>query len=227
MLEFDEGKKIDIDSYLEIMGYDIPTRLKNILKEETFYSEKQLYQRLEEIVLEHTSYYLFPGDQCSFYPKFVESKATKNFTCYLSGAPIVPGESYYTYRPLIKNLNTHKSYTISSSIIASAGYIDLFPTTLLDFEEWCRKLEQAEYSNDDEIDFYGFSCIAGSNCLYPKELHDDKETRKRRRNINKIKNLEKTEKEILETIDFSINPEETEKRLQKIKIKIKQLQDNF
>lgn len=111
------NKEIDIELYLEKLEYDIPTRIKNILKEETFYSEKDFYKKLEETILEHTSFYLFPGDLCSFYPKFVETKATKYFTCYLSGAPIVPGESYYTYRPLIQNLNTSKKYTISSSLL--------------------------------------------------------------------------------------------------------------
>lgn len=159
--------------YLKKSDITLPLRIKNKIKEKSFTSELEFYQYVQELINKNTSYYLFPNDICFFYPKIVESKSTKNNICHLSGAPINIGESYYTFRPILENLTINKVFTIKKSIIASIGYIDYFPTTLLEFEEWCRILEEANYHNDGSVDFYNLSTIAGDTCLCLREFKNN------------------------------------------------------
>lgn len=210
--------------FLKIIGFEIPVRFKNILNNEYFKNEAEFYRRLEELINIHTSYYLFPNDICFFYPKVEESVATKEFTCYLSGAIIKPGEQYYCYRPLLENISQNKVYTVKTNIIASIGYYDLFPSTLFEFEEWCQKLDQNYYRSDDKIDFYAFSSIAGTNALDLRLLEKNPSKRKRRENLKKFRKLQIQLNELMNILPFSINKEDTQKKIDKIKRKMKQLE---
>lgn len=211
--------------YLAKMEIDLPPRIFNILKESNASTEEQFFKELEEIIFEHTSYYLFPNELCSFYPKVIEHKATKNFTCFLSGAEIVPGESYYRYRPIIENLQTNKVYTITQTIIASIDYIDCFPQTLFEFELWAQNIDQAEYHQNEKVDFYLLSSLAGSNCLYLKELKKNSDKKRKRHITKEIKELEKLRLELVKIKTMALNPENTAKKLIKIEKRIKQLKN--
>lgn len=211
--------------YLKQAQIDLPLRIYNMIKEENYSSEEEFYNELRKIILEHTSYYLFPNTLCSFYPKVVEQKASKELTCFLSGAAIKPNESYYRYRPILENLETGKVYTITQTIIASLAYIDYFPSTLFEFESWAQKIEQTEYYTDDKIDFYNFSCLAGDNCLYLKEFKKDKERQRQRSTRKKIKELEKTKLELIKIQDTAMNNNDIEKKLIRIEKRIQKLKE--
>lgn len=209
------------EEYLEKNQIELPTRIINIVKQQYFSSELEFYRFLDEIVNEHTSHFLFPNHLCSFYSKVNEYIASCDTICYLTGAPIRTGESYYVYRPLLQDLNTNKVYTVKKSIQAALGYIDLFPSTLFEFEEWCYKLENAYYEPIDTIDFYDFSTNYGSDVLALRELDRHSNRGKIRKYKKILKELEKEEERLLKLTDTSINPEEIEKKL--IKIKEKQI----
>lgn len=93
MISFDDfsiaGRPIDISGLLSEI--EIPTRLINILKDMTFYSEDAFFQMADTLALEHTSHYLFPNRFISFYPQVMERYANNNLTCNLSGVKIKKG----------------------------------------------------------------------------------------------------------------------------------------
>lgn len=92
------------NQYLKKLDFELPIYIQNILNNKYFSSESNFYKYLEELIQEHNSFYLFPNCLCSFYPRVLEYKASKSYTCHLSGAIIKPGEEYYCYRPLLRNL---------------------------------------------------------------------------------------------------------------------------
>ena len=101
---FDNLEPIDITPLL--MDIDLPVRLVNILKKETFYSVESFYKAVEDLRLKYMSSYLFPNSYVSFYPQVKERHATTNLTCCLSGSIIQKGSLYYRYSPFIENLKT-------------------------------------------------------------------------------------------------------------------------
>lgn len=180
MVEFDDfsemRKPIDIQNLL--LEMTLPTRLKNILKANNFYSEESFFQTVDKLLLEHTSYYLFPNKLISFYPQVLEHNASTDITCNLSGAKIKKGSLYYTYHPFMEDLESGRVYTIKKKIKSELGFIDLFPQDLFTYEEWYRKLTTSYYQKDDIIDFYFLSSECGDNCLEPYLLGLSKKKRK-------------------------------------------------
>lgn len=165
---------ININEFLQKENIVLPLRMINRLKEKQYDSELKLYRAIETIALEYTSQLLFPHSYVAFYPQVVQYKASFRMTCQLSGAPIQKGESYYCYWPFIQNLSNSKVYTISKKIKSSLGYIDYFPQTLSEYEDWYYKLKNAYYSHSDVIDFYNMSVECGENALDLIELHKQK-----------------------------------------------------
>ncbi len=181
MISFDDffiaEKSIDISDLLAEI--EIPTRLINILKGMTFYSQDAFFQIADTLALEHTSHYLFPNRFISFYPQVVERHATHSLTCNLSGAKIKKGSLYYTYHPFMEDLQSGRVYTISKKIVAEASFVDLFPQDLFTYEEWYYKIKTAYYQNEDVIDFYFLSRECGESCLDPYLLGLSKKKRKK------------------------------------------------
>lgn len=181
MVEFDDGfeirKPIDIKNLLKEV--QLPIRLINILKVDTFYSEDAFFQAVDKLVLEHTSHYLFPNRLISFYPQVIERHATKDLICNLSGAKINKGSFYYTYHPFMEDLKSGRVYTIKRKIHTELGYIDYFPQDLFTYEEWYYKVKNAYYGNNDTIDFYFLSRECGESCLEPYLLGISKKKRKK------------------------------------------------
>ena len=181
MFEFDNDfsyfSTINIDSLLKEI--DLPVRLINNLKNNTFYNEESFFKEVEKIYIEHTSHYLFPNTLISFYPQVREQRASSELTCDLSGAKIKKGSLYYTYHPFMENLINGKVYTIKKMIKAELSFIDLFPQDLFTYEEWYYKLKNAYYIDDDIIDFYNLSISCGENCLEPYLLGKSKNKRKK------------------------------------------------
>lgn len=57
---------------------NLPTRIANILKEKTYKDEQDFYETYENLLLEYTSYYLFPYRLIAFYPQVIERSSKKN-----------------------------------------------------------------------------------------------------------------------------------------------------
>jgi len=159
-----QSQSFDISGLLKEL--DLPIRIKNILAANSFSSERDFYETVDRLVLEHTSNYLLPNRLVSFYPQVREYRASRELICNLSGARIKKGSLYYTYHPFIEDLKTGRVYTIKKSIRAELGFIDLFPQDLFTYEEWYYRVKNAYYSNSDsQVDFYNLSSECGDDCL--------------------------------------------------------------
>lgn len=152
--------------------YDLPIRIVNILKSKSFKSEKDFYKVLEDILIKYTSNYLSPNHLISFYPQLKERKASKNFSCDLSGIPIYSGRYYYTYHPFLEDLKSGKVYVTQKEIKTCIDYVDELPKDLFTYEEWYYRLKNCYYENNlnNNVDFYHLSTKLGDNCLEPYEL---------------------------------------------------------
>lgn len=168
-----ESPKANGQYYLNNIDFYIPTRIKNMLKDKYFKDEISFYKKLEELIVKHTSYYLFPNDICFFYPKTTDQIASKEFICDISGSRIKRNENYYRFRPILENLNTKKVYTLKRSIILSYDYENILPQNLFEFENWCQKIEQ-HYYEDDKIDFYSIACNMKDNALELRKFNKRK-----------------------------------------------------
>lgn len=213
--------------YLDNIDFEIPIRIQNKLKNEYFKNELDFYKKLEELTIKHTSYYLFPNNVCCFYPKVTEQIASKEYTCQISGAKIKKGENYYCYRPILENLTTNKVYTIKKSVIISTGYLEYLPQDLFTFEEWCQKLSEHYYREDDVINFYDFACNIGDNGLDLLEFDKDPLKRRKRIIFKQIKSLEKQELKLIKLSSLCIDKDKCDLEINKIKNKIKKLKTNL
>lgn len=120
-------------------------------------SVNELEELLETIYIDSTSTLYFPNDLCCFYPKITEQKAKTIKTCDISGSIIMPNSSYYSYRPMLDNLTTGKTYVLKRTIQTEVGYYDFFPKTLYEFEELSMKLGSPFEIEDPDYDYYDLS----------------------------------------------------------------------
>ena len=183
MTEFDNflfvSEPIIIDNLIKEI--DLPVRFINILRSEKFYNETSFYERVQELYAEYSSSFLFPNRLMAFYPQLKERTSTKEITCNLSGAKIKSGTVYYTYYPFIEDVNNGRVYTVSKRINATLDYVDYFPKTLIEYEDWYYRLKNSYFNCDDSgpIDYYFLSVECGEDCLEPKLLGVSKKRRNR------------------------------------------------
>lgn len=222
-----ENKEIDVISFLEINEITLPKRLINKILDKQFYSELNLCKYIEELVLEHTSNFLFPNHYIAFYPQVEEFKASKDTICNLSGAVIRKGETYYCYHPLIEDLSDNKVYTISKKVKASLGYQDNFPMTLAEYEEWYYKLKNAYYNESDEIDFYLLSVECGDAAFEVVELKKNTKEHKMKLIRKEIKKLEKLKIKLMHNMHLMIDTIEIENKIKKLDLRINNLSNNL
>ena len=120
-------------------------------------SVNELEELLETIYIDSTSTLYFPNDICCFYPKITEQKAKTIKTCDISGSIIMPNSTYYSYRPMLDNLTTGKTYVLKRTIQTEISYYDFFPKTLYEFEELSMKLGNPFEIEDTDYDYYDLS----------------------------------------------------------------------
>lgn len=222
-----ENNEIDVISFLENNEITLPKRLVNRILDKKFYNELKLYKYIEELILEHTSNFLFPNHYIAFYPQVKEFKASKDTICNLSGAVIKKGEMYYCYHPLIEDLSDNKVYTISKKVKASLGYQDKFPTTLAHYEEWYYKLKNAYYNESDEIDFYLLSVECGDTAFEVIELKKNSKEHKIKLIRKEIKKLEKLKLKLIHNMLLILDPIEIENEIKKLDLRINKLSNNL
>lgn len=183
MSSFDDfifnDEPINIENLLK--EEDLPIRFVNILRNERFYSVDSYFKRVQELYLQYTSSFLFPNRLMAFYPQLKENNATRELTCNLSGAKIKKGSVYYTYYPFIEDIKNGRVYTVSKRINATLDYVDYFPKSLIEYEEWYYKIKNSYFNCDDSgpIDYYFLSVECGEDCLEPKLLGISKSRRKK------------------------------------------------
>lgn len=120
-------------------------------------SVNELEELLENVYIDSTSTLYFPNDICCFYPKIIEQKSKTVRTCDISGSIIMPNSTYYSYRPMLDNLTTGKTYVLKRTIQTEISYYDFFPKTLYEFEELSMKLGNPFEIEDTDYDYYDLS----------------------------------------------------------------------
>lgn len=136
----------------------------------------ELFRLLEELYLEHTSSFYFPGEICTFYPKIVEQRSRTVRYCNISGAKIMPGSFYYCYRPFLENLSSGKKYVLKKTICAEAGFLEFFPKTLFEFEQLSLNLTHPYNKEDTYYNYYELSKNLGE-VLELQELHSKRKVK--------------------------------------------------
>lgn len=185
-ISLESNNCIDISNLLQDMC--LPVRIMNVLKSKKFFSEKEFYDEVLLLTSQYTSHYLFPNDMVAFYPQVLEKMALKDMMCYLSGAKIYKGSTYFIYYPFIENLVNGKCYTVKKRIQASMSYQDYFPQDITSYEEWYYKLKNAYFTTNgsDIIDFYNLSVNCGNSCLELYELGNRKKKGKMKYDISRL-----------------------------------------
>lgn len=122
-------------------------------------SIEEIAYDIEQYTESITSEYLFDGNIVKFYPSIKSSIATKPIICHFSGGVIYTGSAYYSYRPLLQNINTNQRYVLNTTIKVEESYIDYLPRTLKEFERFIYNLDYAySLNNNDKLDYYSISC---------------------------------------------------------------------
>lgn len=146
---------------------------KKIILENPTLSVNELEELLENAYMDSTSILYFPNDLCCFYPKITEQKAKTIRICDISGSIIMPNSTYYSYRPMLDNLTTGKTYVLKRTIQTEISYYDFFPKTLYEFEELSMKLGSSFELEDTDYNYYDLSKRLGEY-LPLTELRKDK-----------------------------------------------------
>jgi len=134
---------------------------KNIIMENHESSIEEIATEVEHAYTEHTSTLYFPGDICCFYPRIQETKAKNLRTCDISGCQIFPGTHYYSYRPLIDNLTSGKTFVLKRTIQTEIGYYDFLPKTLYELENLVFNLGNPYEIENKDYNYYELSKTLG------------------------------------------------------------------
>ncbi len=165
---------INLENYYLYSLYEINSIKDPVLKEEilTKYDEimttmlignedflyygmsiSSAYNHLENYKEANTSIYLFPGDTLLYYPKISEVKASKNYTCLMSGATIKEGSNHIVFKVAIFNKSNNIFYITKELRFENHLNFDV-PKTLIEFENLILDIESSVENRDAFYDFY-------------------------------------------------------------------------
>lgn len=122
--------------------------IKKILNNETIDNDLMLGDVIEKINNElflYISYDYFPNHNVILYPAIKELKSTKIITCNICGSRIYPNSYYLSYRPLFEDLTNNNKYVLQNTIKCELAYYDMLPQTIIEFEDFNRKLSDEYY----------------------------------------------------------------------------------
>lgn len=119
------------------------------------------YSLFNQMKLELTSEYLFPGDLINYYPIIQTGTASKDYLCAITGSIIKNKSSYEQFKAFLYNLNKKTSY-VSKTIRYEIGSFNP-PNTLHEFENFIYKVTNAYQYNFEE--YYNISTNIGDNFL--------------------------------------------------------------
>ena len=144
------GKKvIDIDAYLHALDlYDNNNLTCRDLKGLN-YSIENICEDWTMLELEHKSQYILENDIIFVYPIIKELVAAKNYICEFGGIPIYKGETYYRCKLFIEDYTNHSVYS-SKDLTISEDYIDYFPTTVSELNDFLYKIDSSYDCNNEE-----------------------------------------------------------------------------
>jgi len=151
---------------------------KKVILDNPTLSKEKIEELLNQAYLDNTSTLYFPNDICCFYPKITEQKSKNIRTCDISGAIIMPNSRYYSYRPMLDNLTTGKTYVLKRTIQTEISYYDFFPKTLFEFEELSLKLGSPFNIEDDYYNYYDLSKRLGQHLALTELKKNKKKVKK-------------------------------------------------
>lgn len=151
-------------------------------------------QEIQNAIDCHTSE---KGEAAQLYGGLSHHITQKEIQCELSMEPIYAGSTYCIYRPFLLFASGRK-FVLKRSIKAAYYYHDFFPTNIKEFEELSYKLSYPFSSialqDPNGIDYYAVSSVVGEG-LALKELFDNPDKQKIRRQLKGLENDRKTKKQ--------------------------------
>lgn len=158
---------------------------RNVITQLPGESIERIYQEIyfQEEANRSTSF--FNGDLVLLHGGIKDQKARSYITCDFSGGIITKGSFYLTYRPLIENIYTNKSYVLKKTIKVETGYYDMLPRNIQELETLERNM-QLELDLNDGIDYSHFNRqMGGVLALTPLKKESKKKIRKKCLNENR------------------------------------------
>jgi hypothetical protein len=92
----------------------------------------EIYARIQEAYIEHTSYNWFSGDIVLLYPSFQERKAAKPYNS-IHNAYIAKGQTYINYNALLVDKTRNTKYVLRRSLKFELSYE--LPHTIIELED--------------------------------------------------------------------------------------------
>jgi hypothetical protein len=92
----------------------------------------EIYARIQEAYIEHTSYNWFSGDIVLLYPSFSERHAIKPYST-VTNAYINKNQTYINYHALLINKSNNTKYVLKHSLKFELG--DELPHTIVELED--------------------------------------------------------------------------------------------
>lgn len=100
---------------------------------------EEIYYRIQEEYIKHTSTEWFSGDLVLLYPSIKERHATRFYTTFYESC-INKGSAYINYNALLINLTRGTKYILKPSLKFEPG--DVTPANILELEELERSTER-------------------------------------------------------------------------------------
>ena len=146
----------NIDDYLNLVNLSYENLLDlNEIHDNLNMSIDDLCYDWSSIELEHTSEYFLDGHIIFLYPKIRELIASKDYLCEFGGFRIYKGNMYYRCKLFIEDYTDNSVY-VTKDLTISEDYIDYFPTSVQELNDFFYRIDSA-YNRDDE-DYYNISC---------------------------------------------------------------------
>ena len=157
--EFIRNKILELrNSELETLGkYYIE---RSIIKKYSYMSLEDISKVLEITISEITSYSLFPSQIVLCYPQIKEVKASKQYTCDISGSRIKKGSNCIVYKMFMDNLSDGYSYVLEKPWVSELGYRDFYPRTIRELDILNDKLSNP-FDYSDGYNYYNIGCRKG------------------------------------------------------------------
>lgn len=129
---------------------------RSIIKKYSYMSLEEISNVLELKLMEATSNHLFPDQLVICYPLIREVRASKQYTCDISGSIIKKDSIYINYKMFMDNLSLGCSFVLDKPIISELAYRDFYPRSISELDLLdCKLRNPFDYS--DGYNYYDIS----------------------------------------------------------------------
>jgi hypothetical protein len=140
---------------------------------------------LEEV--KNTSELFWPGNVIYVYPRVRLIKTSKNRLCTFCSHIILPGDFYYTYRPLLYNATKKRGFVLHPELISRYLCSHYLPTNIHELEMMQLNLDNShQYSDSNNLFPNGYKNNL-NHVLYHEMLNNISSLKFKELNNNKIK----------------------------------------